>query len=87
MYVSCGEECEDVAVTEVREAKTDVTEESAPSKKLRLTLLEKLFGNGFEDQTAGTAAVSRREIVQAEISQYKGMPAIGLRKGSWIRRI
>jgi len=47
VYVSSGEECKDVVVTEVSEVETDVTEEtqeSAPQKKPRLTLLEKLLG-------------------------------------------
>jgi len=72
VYISSGEECEDVEVSEVE---TDVTEESTPCKKPRLTLL-------FEDQsvTSGAAVVSRGEIVQAEISHYKGMPVICLRE-------
>jgi len=79
VYVSSGEECEDVVVTEVSDL-TEETQESAPHKKPRLALLEKLPGKRFEDQSAasGATAVSRSENVQAEISQYKGMPVIGL---------
>jgi len=57
VYISSGEECEDVEVSEVE---TDVTEESTPCKKPRLTLLEKLLGKRFEDQsiTSGAAVVS-----------------------------
>ena len=43
-YVSSGEECEDVVVTEVSKVVTDVTEESALRNKPRLTLLETLLG-------------------------------------------
>jgi len=77
VYISSGEECEDVEVSGVE---TDVTEESTLCKKLRLILLEKLLSKQCEDQsaTSGAAVVSRSENVKAEISHYKRMPVIGL---------
>ena len=59
VYVSSGEKCENVAVTEVREAETDVTEESALRRKPRLTSIEKLLGKQCEDQSAGAVRLCR----------------------------
>jgi len=75
-----------VTVTEGLQTESDVTDPASattgiPHKKPKLTVLEKLLGNQFEDPSAasGAAAVSSSEIVQAEISHYKGTPAISLR--------
>ena len=55
--------------------------EGTPCKKPKLNLLEKLLGKQFDNVSiaSGAAAVSSSEIVQAEISHYRGILVISLR--------
>ena len=70
-------------MNEASETEGDVTNPTTgtPHKKHKLTLLEKLLGQQFEDPSvaSGAAAVTSSEVVQTVINHYKGIPTISLR--------
>ena len=60
---------------------TEQESEGSPAKKKK-TCLEKLLGEKFQTEplSTGVVTVSREELVQVEVSQYKSEPPLRLSK-------